>query len=307
MSDYEGIQNKKNMIVGAFVIIGVAIFIYMVFLFRELPTAMSRFTSYTVKAKFEYAPGIEADTPVRYCGYHIGRVTNVSPPVMEQNGSSQFTNRVTVTMAISRKYANIPSNVKVELVRKGFSSGHIEFTTEPMTAEELDKLSPKFLQEGMVLKGVSGSSEFLPKDIQDKFNVLSDKLSVLLDNMNMIVGDKENQQNFKNALAGISKAADESAATLKEIRQFSAAGKETMITANEKILQSSEQLGETLIEIQRLLYKINNGDGTVGKLINDDKLYENLVDSSEELKSAIEKMNKTFEKTSKKGIKVSVF
>lgn len=307
MSDYEGIQNKRNMVVGAFVIIGVAIFIYMVFLFREMPTAMSKFTSYTIKAKFAYAPGIEADTPVRYCGYHIGRVTNVSPPVMEQSGDGQFINRITVTMAISRKYADIPSNVRVELVQKGFSSGYIEFTVDPMTAQELSLLNPKFLQQNMVLQGTSGSSEFLPKDIQDKFNVLSDKLSVLLDNMNIIVGDKENQQNLKKALAGLSKAADESVATLEEIKQFSAAGKETMITANEKISQTSEQLGETLIELQRVLYKINNGEGTVGKLINDDKLYENLVDSSEELKEAIKKMNKTFQKTSEKGIKVSVF
>jgi phospholipid/cholesterol/gamma-HCH transport system substrate-binding protein len=307
MSDYEGIQNKRNMIVGAFVIIGVAIFIYMVFLFREMPTAMSKFTSYTIRAKFEYAPGRETDTPVRYCGYHIGRVTNVSPPVMEQNSNGQFVNRITVTMAISKKYADIPSNVRVELVRKGFSSGHIEFTTKPMTAEDINNLNPKYLQQDMVLKGVSGSSEFLPKDMQDKFNVLSDKLNLLLDNINIIVGDKENQKNLKNALAGLSKAADESAVTLEEIRQFSAAGKETMLTANEKISQSSEQLGEALIELQRVLYKINNGDGTVGKLINDDKLYENLVDSSEELKKAIKNMNKTFEKTSKKGIKVSVF
>jgi len=295
------------MIVGVFVIIGVVIFIYMIFLFREMPIAVSKFTSYTVRAKFEYAPGIQADTPVRYCGYHIGRVTYITPPVLEQDDDGKFVNRIMVEMAISKDYANIPSNVQIELVRRGLGSSHIELTTKPMTAQELDNLNPRFLQQDMVLKGVSGSSEFLPKDMQDKFNILSDKLILLLDNMNTIVGDKENQQNLKNALAGLSKAADESAATLEQIRQLSAAGKETMITANEKISQSSEQLGEALIELQRVLYKINNGDGTVGKLINDDKLYENLVDSSEELKEAIKNMNKTFKKTSKKGIKVSVF
>ncbi|MFA6426758.1 MAG: MlaD family protein, partial [Phycisphaerae bacterium] len=78
MSDYERIQNRRNMIVGAFVIIGTIVFVYMVFLFRDMPIAMTKITSYTVKAKFEYAPGIQTDTPVRYCGYNIGRVTYVS-------------------------------------------------------------------------------------------------------------------------------------------------------------------------------------------------------------------------------------
>jgi ABC-type transporter Mla subunit MlaD len=226
---------------------------------------------------------------------------------MEQNGKSQFVNRITVTMAISRKHANIPSNVSVELVRKGLSSGYIEFATEPMTAQELESLNPKFLQQDMVLHGTSGASEFLPKDIQDKFNVLFEKVSLLLDNVNTIVGDKENQQNLKNALAGLSKAADESVATLEQIKQFSVAGKETMLTANDKITQSSDQLGETLVELQRMLHKINSGEGTVGKLINDDKLYENLIDSSEELKESLAQMKKTFNKTSEKGIKVSIF
>src|SRR3989339_1329622 len=108
----------------------------------------------------------------------------------------------------------------------------------------------------MILAGTNGGSEFLPKDMQDKFNVLFEKVSLLLDNVNTVVGDKENQQNLKNSLANLSKATEESISTLQQIREFSAAGKTTMITVN-------EELGETLIEMQRLLYKINSGEGTV--------------------------------------------
>jgi len=300
MSDYERIQNRRNMIVGAFVIIGLVVFVYMVFLFRDMPIVMTKVTSYTVRAKFEYAPGIQTDTPVKYCGYNIGRVTEVSPPALESNGKGQFVNRVTVTIAIQKKYDDIPSNIEVELARKSLSSGYIEFKSKPMTAQEIEALNPKYLQQGMILAGTNGGSEFLPKDMQDKFNVLFEKVSLLLDNVNTVVGDKENQQNLKNSLANLSKATEESISTLQQIREFSAAGKTTMLTVN-------EELGETLIEMQRLLYKINSGQGTVGKLINDDRLYENLLNSSEELKEALAGMKKTFNKTSEKGIKVSVF
>jgi phospholipid/cholesterol/gamma-HCH transport system substrate-binding protein len=288
------------MVVGAFAIIGTIIFVYMIFLFRDMPIAMTKITSYTIKAKFEYAPGIQTDTPVKYCGYNIGRVIYVSPPVLESNGKGQFVNRITVTIAIQKKYNDIPSNVEVELARKSLSSGYIEFKSKPMTADEIEALNPKYLQQDMVLNGTNGGSEFLPQDIQDKFNVLFEKVSLLLDNVNTIVGDKENQQNLKNSLANISKATEESITTLEQIREFSAAGKTTMLTVN-------EELGETLIEMQRLLYKINSGEGTVGKLVNDDRLYENLLNSSEELKATMENLKKTFDKTSKDGIKIRVF
>ena len=94
----------------------------------------------------------------------------------------------------------------------------------------------------------------------------------------------------------VSKATEESITTLQQIREFSKSGTKT-----------SEEMGETLIELRRILNKINTGQGTVGKLVNDDKLYNNLVDSSEELKVAIEKLKKTLDKTSEKGIQVKIF
>lgn len=314
MNDYDCIQQRRNMIVGGFVIVGIAIFIYLVFLFGELPVSFAKLTSYSVMVRFSSAPGVQENTPVQYCGYHIGRVTHVSPPKPRQE-NGVFIHEVTVTMAINKEYNTIPANAKAELIRRGLGSSYIELQTKPMTAEELDRLSPKFLQAGTMLTGYSGGgNEFLPQNIQNKLTTMADKISLLLDNVNAIVGDANNRKNLKTALANLSLATDESIDTLKKIRQFSANGAETMKTANTKINEVSEtvvttgqELSETLIELRRVLYKINNGQGTVGKLINDDRLYQNLLNSSEELQLSVEKMKKTFEKTSKDGIKLKLF
>ena len=66
MSDYDCIQNRRNMIVGAFVIIGILVFVYMIFIFRELPVAVAKLTSYTVITKFYNAPGIQ-EIPTQEC------------------------------------------------------------------------------------------------------------------------------------------------------------------------------------------------------------------------------------------------
>jgi len=308
MSDYDSIQNKRNMIVGAFVIVGVLVFAYMVFLFGELPVTVTKFTSYTVKVRFPFAPGVQKSTPVQYCGYQIGKVTNVEPPMPFQDKDGRFTHQVMVEMAISRDYSSIPANVKVKLLKRGMGSSYIELRTAPITAKEFDTLEPKFLRHGMILQGESGViSELLPEDLQDKVDSFFTKVTVLVDNLNVVIGDANNQQNLKKSLANLSKATEESVATLQEIREFSQTGKQKLASVSDSVMQTSEELGETLIELRRILNKINSGEGTVGKLITDGKLYENLLDSSEELKESLKKMKKTLEKTSEKGIQVKIF
>jgi phospholipid/cholesterol/gamma-HCH transport system substrate-binding protein len=310
MSDYDYIQNKRNMIVGAFVIVGVLVFAYMVFLFGELPVTVTKFTSYSVKVRFPFAPGVQENTPIRYCGYQIGRVTYVAPPEQFLDKSGRAIPQVTVEMAIDRKYSEIPANVKVKLGKRGMGSSYIDLITEPMTKEELEKLEPKYLRQGMLLQGLDSSGaefELIPPELQNKIDTFFVKVTALTDNLNTVVGDVNNQQNFKKTLANLSKATEESITTLQQIREFSQTGKEKVAAVSDSVMQTSEELGETLVELRRTLNKINSGEGTVGKLINDGKLYDNLVDSSEELKAALEKMKKTFQKTSEKGIKVSVF
>jgi phospholipid/cholesterol/gamma-HCH transport system substrate-binding protein len=308
MSDYDYLQQRRNMIVGAFVIVGICIFAYMVFLFGELPVVTAKFTSYSVQVNFPYAPGVEKSTPVKYCGYDVGRVTSVSPPVPSKDEQGRFIHQVAVDLAISKNYANIPSNVDVELIRRGLGSSYIELVSKPMEPNEFNALEPKFLSAGMTLQGKGGSSsELLPKEIQDKIEILFTKITTLVDNVNTIVGDEQNKINLKNTLANLSKATEESIATLQQIKEFSQTGQEKLTSISDSVMTTSEGLGETLIEVRRLLHKINSGQGTVGKLINDDQLYENLLDSSEELKAALEKMKKVMDKTSEKGIQLKVF
>ena len=310
MSDYDYIQNKRNMIVGAFVVVGVLIFAYMVFLFGELPVTVTKFTSYSVTVRFTFAPGVQENTPIRYCGYQIGRVTYVAPPTPFPDSSGRTVHQVTVEMSIDRKYSTVPGNVKARLGKRGMGSSYIDLITEPITEEELAKLEPKYLRQGMLIPGLDSSAaefELIPPELQNKIDTFFVKVTTLTDNLNTIVGDTNNQQNLKKTLANLSKATEESVATLQQIREFSQTGKEKLASVSDSVMQTSEELGETLIELRRILNKINSGEGTVGKLINDGKLYENLLDSSEELKASLDKLKKTLNKTSEKGIKVSVF
>ena len=221
MTDYNTAQHKRNMMVGGFVIIAFCAFIWMVFIFGELPVAMSRFGTFRVDVNFPTAPGVQENTPVQYCGYQVGRVVNVIPPVRRTNRKpGQSYHYVKVELAIETGY-HIPKNVDVKLMKRGLGSSYIEFQV-PI---ELTGPVKGFLQPGMELEGSTGvSSEFFPPEIQHKLESLVDSISALTDNANEIIGDPENKTNLKQTLANVTVMTAQATETLKSIKSFSDSG-----------------------------------------------------------------------------------
>ncbi len=263
MVDYNTLQRKRNMIVGGFVVIAFCALLWMVFIFGELPVIVSGLRSYNVLVKFPDALGVQSGTPIYYCGYQVGKVINVmSPERLENDNTKQVYHQVKVTLAIEKKYINIPSNVEVKVMKRSMGSSYIELEVDPATPiEPLDPSNPKsmFLCDGMILQGSTGvSSELIPEETQKKIDETLDSIKASAESFNEIVGDDVNQANIKRVLA-------EAAAATKKL---------------------SEALGE----FNRLMDKINNGDGTVAKLLDDAQLYEDLHDTFEELRLALEQL-----------------
>jgi phospholipid/cholesterol/gamma-HCH transport system substrate-binding protein len=304
MADYETEQKKRNLIVGGFMIVAFCAFCWMVFIFGELPVAVSRFRSYTILVNFNSAAGVQKNTPVKYCGYQVGKVIAVMPPQsITDRTSGQSFHLVKVTMAIEKKYSTIPSHVTVMLMKRGLGSSYIELEVDlnkPLTPFYPDQPGSVYLLDKMVLAGSTGvSSEFFPPDVQAKLETLVDSIGTLAANANAILGDSENQMNIKKTLANVTEATAQATETLKSVKQFSDAG--TM-----KINETAENINDTLIELRELLEKVNSGDSTAAKLINDGRLYENLLDSSQELQMALEQLKILAAEAREKGIKIKL-
>ncbi|MDO8303132.1 MAG: MlaD family protein, partial [Sedimentisphaerales bacterium] len=120
MSDYDAIQKKRNIIVGVFVVIAMIALTWLVFIFGDLPTAVTELRSFYVYVQFSQAPGIERNTPVRFAGYQIGRVVAVKPPEpMRDLVTGLNYHQTLVVMAIDKQFVNIPSTVRVKLMKRG--------------------------------------------------------------------------------------------------------------------------------------------------------------------------------------------
>jgi hypothetical protein len=68
-----------------------------------------------------------------------------------------------------------------------------------------------------------------------------------------------------------------------------------------------DRAGASLAELERLLATARAGDGTVGRLLRDPALYENLADASKRLDDALVKVNLLLDRIREEGIAVDLF
>jgi len=297
MTDYNTLQKRRNMIVGGFVVVALCAFLYMVYKFQELPIVMGRFRSFQIMVNFPNARGAQENTSVEYCGRQIGRVIDVSPPFPFRDEQGRTYHQIKVTMAVENKYVNIPSNVDIKLMRRGLGSSYIELRRDPnKPPEPLDPERPEtaFLVDEMELQGSTGmTSEFLPPEFQNEVKTLVGSINTLANNVNKIIGDRENQANFKQTLVNITALTERATAMTEQARKMLESMGQLSDAGTEAVQNTAEQLDGTLTELREILSKANSGDGTAARLLNDGRLYENLLDSSEELKMSLEQL-KTF-------------
>ncbi len=300
MSDYETTQKMRNIIVGIFVIIAMCALVWLIYKFGDLPTSVSKIGSFQVFVQFPTAQGVQEDTPVRFCGYQIGRVTDVmAPSKLKDRKTGQVYHQTKVVLRIDKQYVNIPSNVEVKLMTRGLGSSYIELKIDPsLVPTPLDANRPEtaFLVDKILLQGSAGmTSEFFPAESQERLDELVDGLRSLIINANEIIGDANNKTNLKTTLANMSEASGEAAATLKEIREFFASSTNT-----------SEELSKAIVELRQILEKINEGKGTASQLVNDGRLYESLLENTVQMQVLLEELKEFMAKSRDKGFPIKL-
>lgn len=315
MTDYNTIQRRHNILVGIFVLIATGALIGLIWVFGDLPIAVSKLRSFQIVAQFAAAPGIQKNTPVQLGGYQVGRVIQVMAPEILEDKTGRKYHQTKVILAIDKKYINIPSNVDVKLMKRGLGSSYVELVVDP--GRELEPTDPNrpetvYLQQGMILYGSTGTtSEFFPEETQKQITDLAGRLIVLVDNANDILGDAKTKQNAKAIISNLAQASEQATKTLKEIERFSATGKATLQNADvqvtrmvDALAEMSDEFGRTLSELRDTIERANNGDGTAAKLLNDGRLYENLLDNSQELQTLLEQLRLFVAESRQKGIKI---
>jgi len=325
VSDYETTQKRRNMIVGIFVVVGVGALVWLIFKFGDLPSAVTKMGSFEVFVQFPTAPGVQTDTPVRFCGYQIGRVTKVMAPEIRKDMVSGLEYYQTVVvLSIDKRYVNIPSNIEVKLMTRSLGSSYIELKQHPDKPEvPLDPNRPEtiFLVDKIWLQGSTGmTSEFFPEESQKKLEELTEGFTTLINNANDVIGNPNNKENLQKMLANLADASQqatvtmqEAKQTIEEFRKFAAAGTSTLKNADAKaeelvvaMVDTSQEISKAAIRLRQILETINDGQGSAAKLINDGRFYENLLENTQQLQLLLDEIKSFVAQARDKGVPIKL-
>jgi len=218
---------------------------------------------------------------------------------------------------------------------------------KPLVPLDPNRPETKYLVDKIPLQGSTGmTSEFFPEESQKKLDGLIEGLQNLIGNANDIMGDKDSKENIMKTLANFAQASKQARETLEEFEKLAAAGTTTLEKADTKIeeavtavvdtseeiqkfaaagtstlksvdakteqlvvamVDTSEQLSGVMGELKLVLEKVNNGQGSAARLINDGNFYENLLENTEQLKSLLEEMESFVAEWRDKKIEVKLF
>ncbi|HOF17777.1 MAG TPA: hypothetical protein PK082_02615, partial [Phycisphaerae bacterium] len=153
------------------------------------------------------------------------------------------------------------------------------------------------------------------------------KIDRTLDAIHAVLGDAENQANLKASLANLSKAAASAHEAMGALKTFaddarqvttraaSAADdiSETALAARQridelakKLIDNTEKISLLLTTFHQAAAKLESGDGSAGKLLNDPKLYNNLVEASQQMTGLMKDFRALVDEWKKSGVQIKV-
>ncbi len=299
--------------VGIFVIFGILAVLLSLFTFTDAALFRGR---YIVTTYVRDAGGIRRGDPVQMRGVNIGRVQRF------RLGGEQ--DRVAIRLEIEGEY-KIPADSKVVLKSQGIVGGTV--------ADIMPGVSDKVLHQGDVLPG---ESEVSLSEITSR---LSTQAQTVLDRLQTLL-DKPTIDNFHSSSAELSKLMKDASATVAEQRrvlkditaslQKSSASVEKLtsapewdrslkrvdsITAQAEEITNRLQTVSTTLEkssqsMQAVLGRVDRGEGSLGKLTKDDKLYDRLSEAAANMNQAsvnLSKLADDIRKDPKRYLSIKVF
>lgn len=299
--------------VGALTVIAVTLLV-LGFNFLKGKSLLTK--SNVLYARFPDVGSLEAANQVKIKGYRIGNVYKI-------NKLDKDVSEVVVTINLLDEI-NIPAN-SVAVINSSLT-GSSSISILPGNAST-------FLAKGDTLQS-SSNPDILSKVMTSLDPVMAnvkqavDSLKLLLGNVNSMF-DENTKSNLKHTIANLKSTSDNLsvmlnskngslAKTLNNVETFTTnlnTNNDKLNTTIDNLKNTSQTLSEvqiketvtnlnnTITQLQGILQKANSKDGTLGLLINDPKLYNNLQNTSRSLNILLD----DFKTNPKRYVSFSVF
>lgn len=254
--------------VGTFVIFG---FILLSLLVLFVSGASLMRAGYRLNVIFPYVSILDRGAPVRMAGVRVGEVTQVN--FMEDKETGQI--KVLVEVFIAKR---VKIRQNYEFAVRGthiLSEPHIEISPRPGRAP--------FFKDGDTTIG----KEPVPVEVLiNRADQIASHLEALLGRLRTALEDKEIEASVRETIVNL-------ASVTRSLSQI-------MSGSEKDAIESFQHLSAATEALESILTRIDRGEGTLGKLVKEEELYQEMKDFVREIKTHPWKL---FRGGEKRGVK----
>jgi phospholipid/cholesterol/gamma-HCH transport system substrate-binding protein len=252
----------------------------------------------TVDAHFKDVAGLDDKSAVRIAGVRIGKVDGISlrpdgtaivhlaldPGVELREGATAMVRSLGL---LGDKYVELqpgapgaPRIAQGALLEGGSSTGFDDITKMASDiGKDLKELSS-------ALAGSMGG-----KQGEEKLNRIVDNVGRLAEVLRELV--EQNRGNIDVTLTNLREFSGQMRETLARMDRILEENRANFKSTVSNADQISEKLKTTADNLNSITGKIDTGQGTIGKLLNDDETHKNLNDALSSVKTGVESLNET--------------
>ncbi|MCG2831062.1 MAG: MCE family protein, partial [Desulfobacteraceae bacterium] len=242
--------------VGVFVVIGMIILGYMSMRLGKLGFKMDK--GYEVKVYFDSASGLEEDVSVEIAGVEVGRVSKV----LLEDGKALVILRIDSNVKLRK-------DVKASIGTRGILGDKYVVLVQGSSA------APLIEPGGRIVSTTTAT------DLDSLMNVLGEvakNISTLTRSFANVMGGEKGEASLRSIVDSMQAVAETLNRTVQE--------------NNEELVKIIANLSEFSATINEISSKINKGEGSIGKLINEEDTVEKLNGTLASLKEITEKINR---------------
>ncbi len=337
-------EKKRNVAVGVTVLVALAGLAFMIILFGEVP-AFAR-SGYQVRIDFPRGGNVINGADVRLNGKRIGTVGSIEFRKDVRLGVTfdcridrdvripdDVTARIATRGLAGGAYVSLETAPRWSGAAAGWlatdGSARLPGELPPdglMTPEikaTLDKIAVGFEAFTQLADNLNKVVEpLLPTTGPSGGGVHGAvaRLNRVLAGLEAIVGDEANRKNIKDTLADWRQFVIDARKSLRGIDEATGAAKgaaEAVKGAAEttgqqvdalakKLIDDADRLGKLFATLERVAAKIDSGEGTAGKVLNDPRLYNELLESARRLSSTLDELESTIRLWRESGFPVKL-
>jgi phospholipid/cholesterol/gamma-HCH transport system substrate-binding protein len=240
--------------------------------------------------QYDNVDGLSNSAPVTINGLVVGRITKIE--LVSSTGKLQVEVQVKNDFPISKSSS-------IDIYEPGLIGGKQIQIVPNLRDKNMAESGHTF--SGRVIPGLTTVLGEKLTPLQDKIERVAENADVLLNNLNQVL-DERSKVNLRESIAKLNSLMDEFSKASQGINQIIDKNQTNIdgslanlnkITANfskisdtlahAKIGQAMQNFQKSLKSIDIVMSNLQQGKGTMGKLLTDDALYKNLNSTSTEL------------------------